>query len=64
LLGTVSLFIILVFNTDTLYRAHEKRLNHMPFDKNAYESQMNDPVKALNITEERKALLQNDINEQ
>lgn len=36
-------FIILVFNTDSLYRAYKKRLKKMPFDKDHYEEQLINP---------------------
>lgn len=51
-----------VFNNEAKYRAYKKRLKNMPFDKDLYELQMkgeNTP-----ISEERKNLLKNDIENQ
>ena len=53
-----------VFNTDTLFRSYKKRLHNMPFDKTLYEDQLNDPEKALEVSEERKKLLNMDIQQQ
>lgn len=53
-----------VFNTDTLYRAYKKRLKHMPFDKTLYEDQLSDPRKATEVSDERKHLLNADIEQQ
>jgi peptidyl-prolyl isomerase G (cyclophilin G) len=53
-----------VFNTDTLYRAYKKRLKNMPMDKSLYEDQMNNPGKAIEITEQRKHLLNADLEAQ
>ena len=33
----------IVFNDDTLFRAYKRRLNNMPYDKNAYEEQQSNP---------------------
>jgi hypothetical protein len=53
-----------VFNTDALYRAYKKRLKNMPFDKNLYDEQMLNPSKPIEIKEERKHLLNADIEQQ
>lgn len=53
-----------VFNTDSLYRAYKKRLKNMPFDSALYEDQMDDPQMAEQVTEERKNLLNIDIEGQ
>lgn len=53
-----------VFNTDTLYRAYKKRLKNMPMDKNLYEDQIKNPEKAVEITEQRKHLLNSDLEMQ
>lgn len=50
-----------VFNTDTLYRAYKKRLTNMPMDVMLYEDQMKNPDKAVEITEQRKHLLNADL---
>lgn len=34
---------ILVFNSDSLYRAYKKRLTNMPFDRKLYEEQLKNP---------------------
>jgi len=53
-----------VFNTDTLYRAYKKRLKNMPMDISIYEEQMNNPEKGVEITEQRKHLLNADLEAQ
>ena len=53
-----------VFNTDTQFRAYKKRLRSMPFDKTVYEDQLRNPEKALELSEERKHLLNADIEQQ
>jgi hypothetical protein len=53
-----------VFNTDSLFRAYKKRIKNMPFDKALYEDQIKDPQISSEISEERKNLLNMDIEEQ
>jgi hypothetical protein len=62
--GRVNLKLKLVFNTDALYRAHNKKLKHMPFDRELYEEQLQNPEKAFAIGEDKKDLLQSTIQEQ
>jgi hypothetical protein len=50
------------FNTDSIYRAHEKRVNKMPFDSNLYEKNKANPELGFKVTEERKQLLKGDID--
>jgi hypothetical protein len=53
------------FNVDSLYRAYKKRLKKMPFDKDLYDEQQDNPeIGVNNITEERKRLLINEVEEQ
>lgn len=53
-----------VFNTDTLFRSYKTRLKNMPFDKNLYEDQLRNPEKASEVSDERKNLLNLDIEQQ
>lgn len=50
-----------VFNTDAYFRAYKKRLRNMPFDNELYKDQLENPEKVLEITNERKHLLNADI---
>jgi peptidyl-prolyl isomerase G (cyclophilin G) len=53
-----------VFNTDSLFRSYKKRVKNMPFDKSLYDDQIKDPQIAEQVSDERKNLLNMDIEDQ
>ena len=58
------IFNNLVFNVDSLYRAHNKTTKNTPFDKDEYDYQMSHPQSQYKITEDKKDLVSNHIERQ